>query len=102
MAPKWRPPLLVLLVCLHASMESGSVRAELWICPQSGQPDLYTDHGSVGCRQLVEATPRRAAPKFQRREFQGRKRSRSRRRNTDPKPSCNSNCLGAEAFFSFF
>jgi Lon protease (S16) C-terminal proteolytic domain len=56
MAPKWRP-LLALLVCLHSSIESDSSRAELWVCPQSGQPDLYTDHGSVGCRQLSEASP---------------------------------------------
>lgn len=74
MALKWRP-LLVLVVCLHASIEAGSPRAELWICPQSGQPDLYTDHGSVGCRQLAEApptAPRRSSNEGSSKEGKGR------------------------------
>lgn len=29
--------------------------AETWVCPRSGQSDLYTDHSGPGCRKLGEA-----------------------------------------------
>ena len=32
-----------------------SAWAETWICPRTGQPDLYTDRSGPGCRQLGEA-----------------------------------------------
>ena len=31
-----------------------STWAETWICPRTGQPDLYTDRSGPGCRQLGE------------------------------------------------
>jgi hypothetical protein len=44
-----RTALLLLSLC------GQTVLAEMWVCPRSGEPDLYIDHPGPGCSQLGEA-----------------------------------------------
>jgi hypothetical protein len=44
----------IFYLCAMAYALPGSTWAETWICPRTGQPDLYTDRSGPGCRQLGE------------------------------------------------
>ena len=44
----------IFYLCAMAYALPDSTWAETWICPRTGQPDLYTDRSGPGCSQLSE------------------------------------------------
>ena len=47
--------ICLLTLCIATPLVLPSAGAETWVCPQQGQPDLYTDHELPGCKPLGEA-----------------------------------------------
>lgn len=44
----------LLTLCTSTALVVAFAQAETWVCPRTGQPDLYTDRDYPGCRQLGE------------------------------------------------